>query len=248
MISVRNLCVSNGHFRLENVAFEIPTGGYGVLMGKTGSGKSTLLEAICGLKPISSGSIILAEREAANLKPSQRGIGYVPQDGALFSTMTVHEHLAFALRIRRWENKIIEERVRELACVLGIESLLPRRPQGLSGGEAQRVALGRALAFHPSVLLLDEPLSALDEETRYAMYGLLRSIRSRYQFTALHVTHSGSEAKELADMIFVLKDGRIAESSWAGKSHSARDRVQSDAYPCDYIPTNTVHIAMKDDV
>ncbi len=212
MIAVHNLSVRAGSFVLEGVSFLIPSGCYGVLMGKTGCGKSTLLEAICGLKRAASGTVEIMGRDVTALKPAQRGIGYVPQDGALFSTLTVYDHLAFALRIRKWNTASIEERVHELAQVLGIESLLQRKPAGLSGGEAQRVALGRALAFHPSILLLDEPLSALDEDTRHEMYVLLRSIRNRYPLTALHVTHSGQEAKALADRILILKEGRIIES------------------------------------
>src|SRR5205085_1321628 len=135
-----------------------------------------------------SGRIVLMDRDVTNLKPAERGIGYVPQDGALFPTMTVQEHLAFALRIRHWERRRIEETVTEIAGLLGLQHLLDRKPAGLSGGEAQRVALGRALSFHPGVLLLDEPLSALDEATRAEMYELLRAVRRRTGVTALHVT------------------------------------------------------------
>src|SRR6185437_8382180 len=118
---------------------------------------------------------------------------------------TVREHLEFALRLRRCSAALIRERVEELAHVLHIEPLLERRMQGLSGGEAQRVALGRALSFRPRVLLLDEPLSALDDETRQEMYALLRSVQRQTGVTALHVTHNIGEAKALADRLFVLK-------------------------------------------
>jgi ABC-type sugar transport system ATPase subunit len=147
--------------------------------------------------------------EVTNLKPAGRGIGYVPQDRALFQTMTVREHLAFALTIRRWERAEIDRRVDELAELLGLQHLLVRKPQGLSGGEAQRVALGRALAFRPGILCLDEPLSALDDETRQEMYELLQKVQAHTGVTTLHVTHHRGEASRLADSILLLKNGRI---------------------------------------
>ncbi len=209
MISVENLAVRSGQFSLNGISFAIPTGQYGFLMGKTGTGKTTILEAICGLKPVSAGRICLMGKEVTRLKPALRGIGYVPQDGALFPSMSVRDHLAFALAIRRCAPAAIEQRVRELAAMLDLEKLLPRGPRGLSGGEAQRVALGRALAGHPQVLCLDEPLSALDEETRAEMCGVLRTVRERTGVTILHVTHSLEEARKLADRVFVLKDGQV---------------------------------------
>jgi len=188
MIKVDKLDVRLGAFALKDVSFTVPTGRYAVLMGKTGSGKSTLLEAICGLKPVAAGRIHLMGSDVTALKPADRGVGYVPQDLALFPTMTVREHLAFALVIRNWDAAAVDRRVAELADLLGLERLLERGTQGLSGGEAQRVALGRALSFGPRVLLLDEPLSALD---------------------ALHVTHSAAEAKKLADLILLLEGGAV---------------------------------------
>lgn len=209
MIAVQNLSVRVGQFALDGISFEIPQGNYGLLRGKTGSGKTTILEAICGLKPVTAGSIRLLGRDVTRLKPAARGVGFVPQDNALFGNMTVREHLAFALEIRRWPKPAIAERVGELADLLGIEKLLHRKPQGLSGGEAQRVALGRALASRPDVLCLDEPLSALDEETREEMCDLLKSVQKRTGVTALHITHNLSEARRLADKVIILQDGRI---------------------------------------
>ena len=193
----------------------LPTGQYGVLMGKTGSGKTTLLEAICGLKTVTRGRIVLAGRDVTNRKPASRGIGLVPQDGALFSTMSVREHLAFSLVIRRWETEAVEERVGELAALLGIEGLLERTPEGLSGGEAQRVALGRALANRPEILCLDEPLSALDDETRLDMIELLRSLQTYTGVTILHITHNWDEARDLADRVYRIQDGQLREFSVA---------------------------------
>jgi len=209
MIQLNHISVRAGEFMLNDVSLELPSGCYGVLMGRTGCGKTTLLEAIIGLKPIESGTLHIGNRDVTHEKPATRGIGYVPQDGALFSTMTVREHLAFALEIRRMSKKEIGARVEELAGLLGIEPLLNRRPFGLSGGERQRVALGRALSFRPDILLLDEPLSAVDEETRDEMYDLLRRVHKEAGVTALHVTHNPEEARTLADTIFVLRDGKI---------------------------------------
>ncbi len=143
--------------------------------------------------------------------PADREIGYVPQDLALFPTFSVAEHLQFALRLRRLGARQIEQRTGELAERLGITHLLDRGIEGLSGGESQRVALGRALSFRPSVLLLDEPLSALDEATRNEMQSLLRSLTRDTGVTTLHITHSAEEAAALADRCFHLHDGELTE-------------------------------------
>jgi molybdate/tungstate transport system ATP-binding protein len=204
VIVVDNLSVRLGSFALDGISFEVAEGEYAVLMGKTGSGKTTILEAVCGLRPVAGGRIRLGGIDVTRLKPRQRGIGYVPQDAALFSTMTVREHLGFALVVRKRPHRAVHQRVEELAELLSIEHILDRRPQGLSGGEAQRVSLGRALAFSPGILCLDEPLSALDEATRDEMYALLRTVRAQTGVTVLHVTHSLHEAERLGDRFFVL--------------------------------------------
>jgi len=212
MIAVENLALRAGAFALDGVSFRVETGQYAVLMGKTGCGKTTLLEAVAGLKPVRAGRVLLMGRDVTTLRAAERGVGYLPQDLALFPTMSVRDHLDFALAVRRWDRNAIAARVTELAALLGIGPLLDRRPEGLSGGEAQRVALGRALSFRPRVLLLDEPLSALDDETRQEMYALLRSVQRQTGVTALHVTHNLSEAKALADRLFVFKGGSITEA------------------------------------
>ena len=209
MIAVDHLTVRVGGFVLEDVGFDVPTGQYAVLMGRTGAGKTTLLEALCGLKAVASGTIRLNGRDVTRLTPAERGIGYVPQDRALFQTMTVREHLAFALTIQKAGRQVIQQSVAELSRLLSIEHLLDRRPPGLSGGEAQRVALGRALAARPGVLCLDEPLSALDDETRQEMYELLEHVQKTTHVTILHVTHNLGEAEQLADRIFLLRNGKV---------------------------------------
>lgn len=217
MILVDKLCIKIGDFSLRDVHFHVPNGKYAALMGKTGSGKTTLLEAIAGLKPILSGRIVLGDVDVAFLKPAKRNLGYVPQDGALFTHMTVRDQLAFALVIRRVGRKQIAARVHELAELLEIGDLLDRTVVGLSGGERQRVALGRALSFRPSTLCLDEPLSALDETTRAHMYRLLQLVQRETGVTTLHVTHSYEEAAQLADIVFRIEQGTV-EQIVVGKS------------------------------
>jgi molybdate/tungstate transport system ATP-binding protein len=209
MIEFEFVTVQAGAFALKNVSFAVPAGGYGVLMGKTGSGKTTILEAICGLREVSGGRILLAGADVASRRPADRGIGYVPQDRALFQTMTVRQNLAFAPSIRGWSRADIDVRVAELSELLRIAPLLDRLPAGLSGGEAQRVALGRALAAKPGILLLDEPLNALDDETWEGMIALLSQVRKATGVTTLHVTHRREEARRLADRVFVLADGAV---------------------------------------
>jgi ABC-type sugar transport system ATPase subunit len=187
----------------------VPTGRYGVLMGKTGCGKTTLLETICGLRRALSGTVRLLDCDVTRRRPADRAIGYVPQDLALFSTHSVRDHLAFALVVRGRPKGEIDARVGELSALLGVAHLLDRNPRGLSGGEAQRVALGRALAMRPPVLLLDEPFSALDDETRHEMYDLLRVVRQAMAVTVLHVTHNRDEAARLGECFFRLRDGMI---------------------------------------
>ncbi|HUE75044.1 MAG TPA: ATP-binding cassette domain-containing protein [Pirellulaceae bacterium] len=211
MIELNQLSIRSGAFALSGVNLSIPAGAYAVLMGGTGQGKTTILEAICGLRTVTSGRVVLCGIDVTRHKPADRGVGYVPQDLGLFPMMTVRGHLEFALKIRRAPAAVIRERVEELAKLLGISALLKRHVRHLSGGEAQRVALGRALSFRPRVLVLDEPFNALDEATRDRLCELLRSIQKQSGLTTLHVTHSRSEARLVADKLIVLSAGRVAE-------------------------------------
>lgn len=211
MIELRGVEIAAGDFRLADVQFQVNSGEYAVLMGKTGAGKSSLVEAICGLRSLVRGQIFLDHQDVTLLPPAKRNIGYVPQDLALFESMTVEAHLRFAPRIRGCKSAWIKDKVQHLAGALGIEGLLRRRIHRLSGGEAQRVALGRALSFEPKLLILDEPLTALDEGMREEMHELLRTICQQTGVTTLHITHSRSEAIALATQWLVLEQGRVKQ-------------------------------------
>ncbi len=212
MVRLENLTVRAGSFQISDVSFEIPRGKYGVLMGRTGSGKTTVLEAVCGLKNVISGRIYVSGSDVTFEPAGRRGIGFVPQDGSLFSTKTVRKHLAFGPNVHGWKANVIAERVEELAVSLGIVDLLDRKPHGLSGGERQRVALGRALAVKPDVLCLDEPLSALDEDTHSEMVDLLKRVTEDTGVTVLHITHSRREAALVGDLQFRIEDGKVVEA------------------------------------
>jgi ABC-type sugar transport system ATPase subunit len=209
MVELDGVSIRQGAFALAGVSFAVPAGAYAVLLGRTGSGKTTLLEVLAGLRTPHKGRVLLRGMDATRLPPAARGVGYVPQDAALFRTMTVRENIGFALAVRGAPRAAIDARVNELAGWLGLTAVLGRRAVGLSGGEAQRVALGRALAFRPDVLLLDEPLSAVDERTRGELLGLLESVRKPRSVTVIHVTHARPEAERLADQVLELEGGQV---------------------------------------
>ena len=166
MIEIQQLTVSNGAFEVCEINLTVRSGEYAVLTGPTGCGKSTLLETICGLNRLTTGQILIAGQPIHHLPPAQRQIGFVPQDAALFPEMTVEKQLGFSLMVRKVSRQRCQQRVNELLELLELAHLRSRVPLGLSGGEKQRVAIGRALAFRPKLLCLDEPLSAIDASMR----------------------------------------------------------------------------------
>ena len=207
MIQLKQVSLQSGIFRLNQISVQIPTGEYAVLTGKSGSGKTTLLEGLCGLRPLLDGEIWLHDQNASDWTPAERGIGFVPQDAALFESMTVREQIGFAMKLQHRSQEEILQRTTELAQQMNISDLLDRKPVGLSGGEQKRVALSRALSAEPKILCLDEPLSALDDETRCEIVELLKTLKGTY--TVLHITHNRHEVEELADRCLLLEDGTL---------------------------------------
>jgi len=204
-VKISGLWVDLEEFLLRDINLDIADGEYFVVLGPTGAGKTVLLETVAGLHQPRKGHILLDGVDVTGVPPERRGTGFVYQDYALFPHLSVAGNIAFGLRLRRMGRGVIEERVTAIGRLLGIEHLLRHVPGTLSGGEAQRVALARALVVEPRLLLLDEPLSALDPETREALQRELGRIHQELGTTTIHVTHDFEEAVALGDRIAVLK-------------------------------------------
>ena len=211
MIQISDLTLTAGNFRIDRLNLELREGVFNILLGPTGSGKTLILESVIGLRPITKGRIVLGGKEIQDLPPEKRGLAYVPQDLALFPHLTVRENLRYGLGAREKTSAEDETHLERVIEALKIRHLLERHPQGLSGGEKQRVALGRALAPSPRLILLDEPLAALDPALKSEIQQLLLSLHRTLRFTALYVTHDLEEAYLLGDTITVLIDGRIEQ-------------------------------------
>ena len=196
---------------LDNVDFDVPAGSLTALLGPSGSGKSTLLRAIAGLDQPDSGTITIDGRDVTRLPPQRRGIGFVFQHYAAFKHLTVRDNVAFGLKIRRRPKAEIREKVDNLLEVVGLSGFQTRYPSQLSGGQRQRMALARALAVDPQVLLLDEPFGALDAKVREDLRAWLRRLHDEVHVTTVLVTHDQAEALDVADRIAVLRDGRIEQ-------------------------------------
>lgn len=211
MVQLSDVFLSKGNFSLQQISFTVQEGECFILLGPTGSGKTTVLETIAGLNRPDRGEVWIGGKRVTHLRPEARHIGYVPQDYALFPHLTVRDNLTLACRLQRLPRAEIEERLAELTALLHIEPLLNRRPAGLSGGEKQRVALARALMVRPQVLLLDEPLSALDAATRGSVRVELRRLLRQSGMTSLIVTHDFLDALTLGHRICVMDQGRIVQ-------------------------------------
>ncbi len=209
-VVVEGLCKSYGGVRaLNSVSLSVAAGEFVSLLGASGSGKSTLLKLIAGLETATSGRILLGGTDAMRLQSEKRDIGMAFQDYALFPSMTVAQNIAFRLRMRRVPGAEQRRRIDRVAAMMGIGALLDRKPSQLSGGQQQRVAIARAIVFDPKILLLDEPLSALDKDLREQTKGEIKVLHERLGVTILYVTHDQSEALGMSDRIAVLDSGDI---------------------------------------
>jgi sulfate/thiosulfate transport system ATP-binding protein len=196
---------------LDDVSVEIPSGSLTALLGPSGSGKSTLLRVIAGLERPDAGSVEIDGRDATDLPPQRRGVGFVFQHYAAFKHMTVRENVAFGLKVARRPKAEVRARVDELLELVQLPGLADRYPAQLSGGQRQRLALARSLATRPSVLLLDEPFGALDARVRKELRAWLRHLHDEVHVTTVFVTHDQEEAMEVADRIVVMNSGRIEQ-------------------------------------
>lgn len=211
MLELENISITLGEFSLHDVSLEIETGEYMAIIGKTGAGKTILLETLAGIYSQESGSITLNGREITGVPPKDRSITMVYQDYMLFPHLTVEENIGFGLKNRHVDPEIISEKVHEVAEIFAISHLLHRHPGTLSGGEKQRTAISRAIVMEPDVLLLDEPLSALDTQTRAKLKTELKKLHSRFKTTIIHITHNFDEVFSLADRVAIMEDGRILQ-------------------------------------
>jgi ABC-type Fe3+/spermidine/putrescine transport system ATPase subunit len=211
MIVINDLSLRLGEFNLKDVSLSIDDGEYFVILGPTGAGKTVLLECIAGLHHFKKGKIYFNSADVTRLVPEERNLGYVPQDYVLFPFLSVFDNIAFGLKQLKKSASKVEGRVSEIADLIGISHLLRRETRTLSGGEKQRVALARALAPSPSLLLLDEPLAALDMRTAKNLRLELRRIHHQLGLTTIHITHDLMEALEMADRVAVIQDGCVEQ-------------------------------------
>jgi sulfate/thiosulfate transport system ATP-binding protein len=225
-IEIRDVNKRFGDFvALEDINVSLPTGQLTALLGPSGGGKSTLLRIIAGLEKADSGSVNIEGVDATKMSPQKRNVGFVFQHYAVFKHMTVAKNVAFGLEIRRKSKDEVRERVDELLKLVHLSQFAERLPSQLSGGQRQRMALARALAVQPKVLLLDEPFGALDAKVRKELREWLRRLHDEVPVTTVFVTHDQEEAMEVADEIVVINDGRIEQ---VGTPDSLYDEPAND--------------------
>ena len=211
-LSIRNLTKRYGNLTaLENFSLEIDSGEFMVLLGPSGCGKTTVLRCIAGLTDISSGEIYIGNEIVNKLPPKDRDVAMVFQNYSLYPHMNVYDNIAFPLKMRKTDKNQINDRVQEIASLLNINNLLKRRPKEISGGQMQRVALGRALVREPKVFLMDEPLSNLDAKLRTEMRIEIKKLQKKVAITTLYITHDQAEAMSMADNVAIMEAGKMLQ-------------------------------------
>ncbi len=210
---------------LDDVCIRVDDGSLTALLGPSGSGKSTLLRIIAGLETPDSGNVVIDEQEVTSTPARSRGVGFVFQHYAPFKHMTVHDNVAFGLTVRKRPKSEIGPRVEELLGLVRLDGLAERYPSQLSGGQQQRMALARALAVQPKVLLLDEPFGALDAQVRGELREWLRRLHEEIHVTTIFVTHDQEEAMEVAEQIVVMNKGKIEQ---AGTPHELYESPRNE--------------------
>lgn len=212
MLEIKNASIIAGEFTVDDICLTVGAGEYFVLMGPTGSGKSLLVKAVCGIIPVRGGSIFIDGKDVTNLAPGKRQVGYVPQNSSLFPHLSVLDNIIFPLMIKNRNKKEAVEKAGSIVDALNIGSLLERSTMNLSGGEQQKVALARAISYSPKVLILDEPVSALDEPTRCEICELLKTIQQDFSISTIHICHNIEEAKIVSDRMAIISRGRIVQT------------------------------------
>jgi multiple sugar transport system ATP-binding protein len=212
-VTIQNLVKNYGEVRaVRGISFEVKDGEFVALLGPSGCGKSSTMRTICGLEEITSGMILFDGKRVDNLRPRDRNIAMAFETYALYPTLTVYENIAFPLRSAGWPNEKVDEKVREIAKRMELESILDRMPSELSGGQAQRVGLARALVRQkPNAFLLDEPISHLDTRQRHRMREFIKHLHLELGYTMIYVTHDQEEAMSMADRIVVMHEGTIRQ-------------------------------------
>ena len=223
-LSLQALTCNVGAFHLKDISFDVGEGEYFVILGHSGAGKTVILESIAGLHQV-GGKLLYNDEDITKKPPENREVGFVYQDFALFPNLSVRENILFAQRYKTIEDA--ETLLEDLVLFLGLENLMDRGIEHLSGGEKQRVAIARAIFARPKILLLDEPLSAIDPTFRNAIMKFLKDIHRRYGLTTLHVTHNFREASYLADRIAIVMDGKVQQVGSANEvlSHPSSLKV-----------------------